>query len=48
MEILEGFTYERFAWSEEGSENYVYICVPITILIVQYKGKTQTEFIFWN
>jgi hypothetical protein len=48
MKIIEAVTYERFAWSEESTERYVYICVPVTLLMMQYGGKTQTQFIFWN
>jgi hypothetical protein len=48
MKIIEALTYERFAWSKEASERYVYICVPITLLIMKHGDKTKTEFIFWN
>lgn len=48
MKIIEAVTYERFAWSDDMSENYVYISVPVTLLIMQYGEEMQTHFIFWN
>jgi len=48
MDIIEGQTYERYAWDENGDEKYVYICVPITLLLITSGNKSQTHFILWN
>ena len=48
MKIIEAVTYERFAWSDDLNEEYFYISVPVTLLLMHSNGKTQTHFIFWN
>lgn len=48
MEIIEGQTFERYEWEENGEEKYAYICVPITIIVMQNEEKCQSHFIFWN
>jgi len=48
MEIIEGQTFERYEWTENGKDTYAYICVPITLLIMKNGEIHHTQFIFWN
>lgn len=48
MRIIEGVTYEKYTWNEYPNEEYAYIAVPITLIIIQHKEEARTHFIFWN
>ena len=48
LDIIEGQTYERYEWKENGNTTHAYICVPITLLIVRHEDIHQTHFIIWN
>jgi hypothetical protein len=48
MKIIEGFTYEKYTWNKYPNEEYSYIAVPITLLIMEHGEHTRTHFIFWN
>lgn len=48
MKVIESAIYERVVLDEGLESNVMYIFVPITLLVMQYKEKSQTHFIFWN
>lgn len=48
MQIIEAQTYERYRWQENGNQKCMYICVPVTLVIMNYKEIEKSQFIFWN